>query len=256
MPADSGPPPRTRPRVTAAVLAGGVGTRMGGPRPKQLLPLAGRPVIEHAIAAFCAAPEVDDVIVLMVADYVGEVEKIVAEGGHTKVSRVLPGGATRTETSAAALHALEGAGDDEIVLLHDAVRPLVTPDIIRACIAALETAGAIGVAIPSSDTVVEAAPGTSGGEVIRQVPPRASLRRMQTPQGFRLGVIRRAYRLALADPELVATDDCGVVLRYLPEVPVRLVPGAESNIKVTHPGDLGVAEALLRHREQPDRGAR
>ncbi|RCV54318.1 IspD/TarI family cytidylyltransferase [Marinitenerispora sediminis] len=248
MSADSGPPPRPRPRVTAAVLAGGVGARMGGTRPKQLLPLAGRPVVEHAIAAFCAAPEVDDVIVLMVADHIPEVEKIVAHREYRKVSRVLPGGATRTATSAATLRALEQAGDDELVLLHDAARPLVAPEVIRSCVEALGTADAVGVAVPSSDTVVEAGAGPSGAEVIQNVPPRASLRRMQTPQGFRLGVIRRAYELALADPDLVATDDCGVVLRYLPEVPVRLVAGAESNIKVTHPGDIDVAEALLRLR--------
>ncbi|MFD0776847.1 2-C-methyl-D-erythritol 4-phosphate cytidylyltransferase, partial [Streptomonospora algeriensis] len=85
-------------------------------------------------------------------------------------------------------------------------------------------------------------------EVLRGVPPRSALRRMQTPQGFRLGVIRRAYRLALADPDLAATDDCGVVLRYLPEEEVRIVPGDESNIKVTNPGDVEIAEMLMRVR--------
>jgi 2-C-methyl-D-erythritol 4-phosphate cytidylyltransferase len=78
------------------------------------------------------------------------------------------------------------------------------------------------------------------------VPPRSELRRMQTPQGFRLGVARRAYALATADPGLVATDDCGVVLRYLPGEEVRIVPGEEDNIKVTNPGDVEVAETLLR----------
>lgn len=219
---------------------------MGAPAPKQLLPLDGRPVIEHSIAAFEASPDVDEIVVLMVDEYVGRVEDLVAGAGFTKVSKVLPGGATRTDTSYAALAAMSTASHDDLALLHDAARPLVRPATIAACVAALDEAGAVGVAVPSADTVVRVTTGRSGGEVIEQTPDRSTLRRMQTPQGFRLGVARRAYELAMADPELVATDDCGVVLRYLPEEEVRIVPGEESNIKVTNPGDVEVAETLLR----------
>ncbi|MCY9785681.1 2-C-methyl-D-erythritol 4-phosphate cytidylyltransferase [Nocardiopsis sp. EMB25] len=234
------------PRVIAAVLAGGVGSRMGAATPKQLLPLAGRPIIEHSVAAFEACPEVDEIVVLMVAEHVGRVEDIVAGAGFTKVSRVLPGGATRTETSYAALTAMASAADTDLALLHDAARPLLRPATVTACVSALGEAGAVGVAVPSTDTTVRVAPGRTGGEAIVSVPPRAELRRMQTPQGFRLGVLRRAYELAMADPGLVATDDCGVVLRYLPEEEVRIVPGDEGNIKVTNPGDVEIAETLLR----------
>ncbi|NKY97389.1 IspD/TarI family cytidylyltransferase [Nocardiopsis alborubida] len=239
-----------RPRVIAAVLAGGVGARMGAPAPKQLLPLEGRPILEHAIAAFETCPDVDEIVVLMVEEYLDRVRGIVDAAGFTKVTAVLPGGATRTGTSLAALAAMGGAADTDLALLHDAARPLVSPTTISACVAALEEAGAVGVAVPSADTVVRAAPGRSGGEVIAQVPPRAELRRMQTPQGFRLGVLRRAYELAAADPDLVATDDCGVVLRYLPEEEVRIVPGEETNIKVTNPGDVEIAETLLRRERE------
>lgn len=234
------------PRVIAAVLAGGVGARMGAPSPKQLLPLEGRPIIEHSIAAFEASPDVDEIVVLMVDEYVGRIEDLVAEAGFAKVSKVLPGGATRTDTSYAALTAMSAASDDDLALLHDAARPLVRPATIAACVSALGEAGAVGVAVPSADTVVRVVPGRSGGEVIAQTPDRSALRRMQTPQGFRLGVARRAYELAMADPGLVATDDCGVVLRYLPEEEVRIVPGEESNIKVTNPGDVELAETLSR----------
>ncbi|WP_026118947.1 IspD/TarI family cytidylyltransferase [Nocardiopsis ganjiahuensis] len=244
------------PRVIAAVLAGGVGARMGGPSPKQLLPLEGRPIIEHSIAAFEASPEVDEIVVMMVDAYVGRVEDIVADAGFTKVSRVLPGGATRTDTSYAALSAMAHAAGSDLALLHDAARPLVSRETIGACVAALGSAGAVGVAVPSADTVVRVAPGRGGGEVIAATPDRSRLRRMQTPQGFRLDVARRAYALAMADPELAATDDCGVVLRYLPEEEVRIVPGEEANIKVTNPGDVEVAETLLRRmRADADLGA-
>lgn len=233
------------PRVIAAVLAGGVGTRMGAPTPKQLLPLEGRPIIEHSIAAFEASPEVDEVVVLMVAEYVGRVEDIIAEAGFTKVSKVIAGGNSRTDTSQAALSAMSTAADTDLALLHDAARPLIRQETIAACVAALGDAGAVGVAVPSADTVVQVIEGRSG-EIIAQTPDRSTLRRMQTPQGFRLGVARRAYELAMADPALVATDDCGVVLRYLPDEEVRIVPGEETNIKVTNPGDVEIAQTLLR----------
>ncbi|RNL82333.1 IspD/TarI family cytidylyltransferase [Halostreptopolyspora alba] len=238
--------PSEAPRVTAAVLAGGVGARMGGARPKQLLPLAGRAVIERSIAAFCDAPDVDDVIVLMVEDHLPEVSEMVEHGGLAKVSAVLPGGPTRTATSTAALRALDTRDGRDLVLLHDAVRPLVSQRVIADCVAALTEAGAVGTAVPTADTVIEVERDTSGSQTLRAVPPRESLRRMQTPQGFRLDVLRRAYDRALADPELAATDDCGVVLRYLPGETVRIVEGDESNLKITNPGDVEVAEMLLR----------
>ena len=165
--------------------------------------------------------------------------------GHPKVTTVIEGGATRTDSTRCAIAAL---GEDECnVLFHDAARPLLDQRIIADCVSALATDQAIGVAVPSSDTIVEVADG-----VVTGMPRRDTLARCQTPQGFRLSVIRRAYELADADPSFPqrpATDDCGVLLRYLPNVPVRLVEGSEHNIKITYPGDLEVAETLLRRRD-------
>jgi 2-C-methyl-D-erythritol 4-phosphate cytidylyltransferase len=129
------------------------------------------------------------------------------------------------------------------VLFHDAARPLLDQRIIADCVRALDAHLAIGVAIPSSDTIVEVR-----DAVVTGMPPRETLQRCQTPQGFRLSVIRKAYELADADPQFAAfaaTDDCGIVLRYLPEVPIRVVPGSERNIKITYPSDLDVAAAML-----------
>jgi ribitol-5-phosphate 2-dehydrogenase (NADP+) / D-ribitol-5-phosphate cytidylyltransferase len=236
----------SRLRSVAVVLAGGVGQRVGMNTPKQLVEIGGRPIIEHTIALFDAAPEIDEVIVLMTPGHTAEVAAIVARGGYGKVTRVLEGGASRLETTWRALQAL---GDEECdVLLHDAVRPLLEPRIITECVRALSAHRAVEVAIPSSDTVLVAAP-AEGGEVVGDVPDRTRLRRAQTPQCFRLSVIRRAFERAMADPgfaERPATDDAGVVLRYLPEVPVFLVAGSERNMKVTHPIDLAIADRLLR----------
>ena len=126
------------------------------------------------------------------------------------------------------------------MLLHDAARPLVDQRIIADCVAALAEHDAAGVAVPASDTMVVTADG-----VMRSMPRRETLHRCQTPQCFRLPVITRAHELAAADPGYSPTDDCGVVMRYLPDVPVHIVPGSERNIKVTYPQDLTVAEALL-----------
>jgi 2-C-methyl-D-erythritol 4-phosphate cytidylyltransferase len=129
------------------------------------------------------------------------------------------------------------------VLFHDAARPLVDQRIIADCVAALDRWQAISVVVPSSDTIVEVTDGT-----IRRVLPRHALARCQTPQGFRLSVISRAYECADADPGFTstpATDDCGVVLRYLPEVTIGAVSGSERNLKITYADDLAIARALF-----------
>src|SRR5262249_22003578 len=102
---------------------------------------------------------------------------------------------------------------------------------------------ALGVVVPTADTIVE-----MRDDVMTSIPPRETLGRCQTPQGFRLSVIRRAYQLAAGDPDAAsfsATDDCGMVLRYLPDVHVRVIQGSERTLKITYPGDLRVAEHLL-----------
>jgi ribitol-5-phosphate 2-dehydrogenase (NADP+) / D-ribitol-5-phosphate cytidylyltransferase len=227
-------------RNVAVVLAGGTGTRVGLNIPKQLIKIAGKPIIEHTIAAMQASPLVDEILVLMTPGYLDEIRAIVRQGGYDKVTQILEGAGTRNDTTAAALAAL---GDDECnVLLHDAVRPLVSQTIIAANVEALQTHLAVDTAIPSADTVisVDAVDGN-----ISDVLPRHLLRRGQTPQSFRLSTIRAAYANAALDPDFSATDDCTVVLRYLPEVPVAVVPGHERNMKVTEPIDVYIADKLF-----------
>ncbi|HEY1626443.1 MAG TPA: IspD/TarI family cytidylyltransferase [Streptosporangiaceae bacterium] len=224
-------------RMVAVVLGGGTGQRLGAALPKQLLSLNGRSLLEHCVAGFCSAPGIDEVLVVMAAGYVDQVKAMLA--GYAKVSAVLPGGAARSDSTRAALAAL-GSVSDCGVLFHDAARPLVDQRIIADCVSALSVHGAVGTAIPTSDTIVI----VSGG-AMTEIPPRERLWRCQTPQAFHLSVIRRAHELAAADPDYAPTDDCGVVLRYLPSVPVHIVKGSERNIKVTYSGDLAVASALL-----------
>jgi 2-C-methyl-D-erythritol 4-phosphate cytidylyltransferase len=226
----------------AVLLAGGLGTRAGLDRPKQLAELGGTTVLERSLRALHDHPDVDEVVVVMAARHVDAARELAA--ANPKVSAVLPGGATRTEST---LVALAHLGDRDChLLIHDAARPLVTARIVTDCLAALQTYAAVATAVPVTDTVFEVGP----DDTVSGVPRRASLRRAQTPQGFHSRVLRRAYGAAAADPGFAATDDCSVVRRYLPEEPVGVVAGDETNLKVTTALDLRIAETLLRLREE------
>ena len=232
-------------RMVAVVLGGGTGTRFGAALPKQLLILNGKTLIEHCVSAFAGVPRndngqgIDEILLVMPRAYHDEAERLV--GG--RVGAIIEGGATRPDSVRNALAHIAARYDaaETGVLIHDAARPLVTKQIIADCIAALHTHDAIGTAVPTSDTIL-----TVENGVIAHVPPRETLYRAQTPQCFRLATIAKAHALAAADPSFTPTDDCGVVLRYLPDTPVHVIPGSESNIKVTYPADLAIAEALLK----------
>jgi 2-C-methyl-D-erythritol 4-phosphate cytidylyltransferase len=234
--------------TVAVVLAGGVGERLGLQMPKQLVKVAGKAVVEHTLAAFEKSPVIDRVLILMTPGYLDEVEAIVARGGFTKVSAVISGGRTRSETTQKALEAM--GGTECKMIIHDAVRPLVSQRIIADSVRALDRFEAIDVAIPSADTIISVEE-IDGEEVIADIPDRSRLRRGQTPQGFRMSTLRKAYELAVADPNFTATDDCGVVRRYLPDVAIHVVPGDENNLKITHPIDIHLADKLFQLNSNP-----
>lgn len=226
-------------RNVAVLLAGGVGVRVGLDVPKQLVKVAGHPIMEHTLGILDRHEDVDEIVVMMAPGHLDAVREMVRSGGYTKVSHILEGAETRNGTT---LRALESLGEGECkVLLHDAVRPLVSPRIISDCFTALDTHDAVDVAIPSADTIIE----VGEDNTIRDIPPRANLRRGQTPQAFKASVIRAAYDAAGRDPDFQATDDCTVVLRYLPDVPIWVVRGEERNMKVTEPIDLYLADKLF-----------
>ena len=229
-----------KPHTIGVILAGGTGSRVGLSIPKQLIKIAGKPVMEHTIAVFQDAAAIDEVYVLMHPDHVATAEQLAAR--YPKIAAVLPGGLTRNDSTRAALDALtKVAGPDTRVLFHDAVRPLLEVRIIDDLLAALDAYDAVDVAIPSADTIIE----LNERDEISDIPQRSKLRRGQTPQAFRLGTIQRAYELAWQDPDFVATDDCSVVFRYLPDVPVAVVKGSDQNMKITEPIDVFIADKLF-----------
>jgi 2-C-methyl-D-erythritol 4-phosphate cytidylyltransferase len=145
---------------------------------------------------------------------------------------VRPGGKERYHSTLSALEICTGG--DDLLLIHDAVRPLVSEAIISRCVEALAEYDAVGVAVPSTDTIVR----VDENECLVETLPRVVLRNMQTPQGFRQRILRQAFDFGLQDPCFAPTDDCGVVRKYLPNVPIRIVKGEVTKIKITYPEDL------------------
>ncbi|MDR1152469.1 MAG: bifunctional cytidylyltransferase/SDR family oxidoreductase [Bifidobacteriaceae bacterium] len=225
-------------RTYGVVLAGGVGERLGLDIPKQMIKVAGKPILEHTVAVLDAAPGIDEVIVMITPGWADAVAAML-RGRYAKVTRILDGGKARTDTTRRVLDAIEDS--EAKLILHDAVRPFLDQRIIADCVRALDTFAAVDVVIPSSDTIVH----VDEDETIASIPDRSLLRRGQTPQAFLLTTLRSAYDAAAKDPHFTATDDCGVVVKYLPEVRVACVNGSERNIKITHPVDLSIADKLF-----------
>ena len=224
--------------IIAVLLAAGVGHRMGSELPKQFIEVAGRTILEHSIRAFSSHAGVDEIVVVSHADFIERVRTLAAP--YPKVRHIVPGGKERYDSSMAAIRLYEGM-PDACLMIHDAARPLVSQRIIGDCIAALRNYDAVDVAIPTTDTIIQV--DTKGR--IASIPARSTLRNVQTPQCFRLSVIADAYHRGLADPDFVTTDDCGVVHRYRPDVPIWVVEGESTNIKITYPSDLALAEKVL-----------
>ncbi|AUW57280.1 2-C-methyl-D-erythritol 4-phosphate cytidylyltransferase [Sphingobium sp. SCG-1] len=231
-------------RSIAIILASGTGERSGLGRPKQLVKLAGRPVIAHAMERFQGHRGIDEIAIVTNQACLSEIKSLIIKQNFTKVKRVLLGGKERYESSLAAIRAYanEDDADDLNLIFHDAVRPLVSERMIGEVLDALQHYSAVDVAIPSADTVVLIDGDTN---TIREIPDRRKIRLGQTPQAFKLPVIKAAYDRALMDPDFRTTDDCGVVLRYSPEVPIYVATGAPSNVKLTYPDDLMLIDKLM-----------
>ena len=223
----------------AVVLAGGVGARVGGAVPKQLLPLGdGRTVLEHSVDAFEHADCIDEVCVVMHPDYIATVEEMIAKNSWQKVKHVISGGKERWESSVNAIRLYQGQLSgvemaESNILLHDAARPFVSEKIILDVCRALVEHEAVVVAVPSTDTVYEMQEGC-----VARIPNRSTIMRAQTPQAFRLGLIARAYEIALNSGNMQVTDDCGVVFNYMTNQPIHIVAGEEQNKKITFKEDI------------------
>ena len=227
----------------AVILAGGVGSRLGLDKPKQFMKMAGKTILEHTVDIFHQHKNIDEIVIVINAAYFHDVEEMILRNHWNKVKRVLNGGSERYESSLVAINAYENiAGKDTNFIFHDAVRPMVSKRIIDETIVALEKYDAVDVAIPSADTIIKL-DGTK--QYIFEIPNREFLNRGQTPQAFKYNTIREAYKIALSDPQMQTTDDCGIVKKYLPQTQIYVVKGEEQNVKLTYPEDIYVLDKLF-----------
>ena len=237
-------PAQTAP-VVAVVLAAGFGTRFDPDNPKQLVSVGGKPIVCWSIEAFERCGRVSDIVVVVNPKVRSAVESLIDDMGYTKVRVIIDGGAERVDSTAAALDTLAAAGipDDAKILIHDAVRPFVEQSSIEGSIDVLDQFTAATVAYASTDTVL-LTEDLGDVKVVKSVPDRPNTFRAQTPQSFRFATIRRAYELAASDPDFHPTDDTRVVVDYLPDEPVAIVSGSETNLKITTLEDVPTAEHI------------
>ena len=228
------------PRCAALVAAAGSSTRMGGIN-KLLQPLDGIPVLIRTLQALQAAQRVDEIIVATRECDLVEIADLCRTYGISKCKKVIRGGESRAHS--VMLAALEASEGTELLAVQDGARPLVTPALIDAVIHAAERCGAAAPAVAVKDTIKEA---DSSGIVVRTL-ERSALRAVQTPQVFSADLLKGALQSAL-EQQIPITDDCSAVERLGKEV--LLIEGEESNLKITTPGDLILAEAILQAREE------
>ncbi len=220
--------------VTALVVAGGLGTRLGGSLPKQFLTLRDRPVVQWALERLVAVEAVTEVILVLPASWLEEGAARLAGWRPAKPFRLVAGGARRQDSVAAGLAAV---GHDGWVAVHDGARPALPVEVAAAAVAAALRLGNAVCAMPAADTLVEAVDGLVCGDV-----PRERVFQVQTPQVFPVAVLREALAAAARDG-VTGTDDAGLVRRL--GVPVHLVAGSPRNLKLTRAEDLPLLEALV-----------
>lgn len=228
-------------RIFALIPAAGMGKRMGGDSNKQYLLLDGMPILARTVQTFQEADCIDAVYLVSPEQEIPFCRSEVVERyGFTKVRAIVPGGAERQVSVCNGLRAIEGIEPDDLVLIHDGVRPFVSAQMLEEAAAAAKEAGAAVVAVPVKDTVKVVRDG-----VITQTPPREELWLAQTPQAFRYGLIRAAHEEAAA-AGFLGTDDASLMERQ--GKPVRVVRGDYRNIKITTPEDMILAEAFLKEK--------
>lgn len=224
----------------AVILAGGMGTRVGGNIPKQLIPLSdGRSVLEHSVDAFEAASCIDEIVIVMHPEWLKEAEELSRRNAWQKVRQIIAGGSERWESSWHAIQAFSGQLSEISLWLHDAARPFVSQRILTDVAKALETHAAVTVAVPVTDTLYKVRRDeVRGTKEVEAIPSRTDFMRAQTPQAFHLDVLQKAFERALAQGQVAVTDDVGIVQAYMPEQPIFIVSGEEANRKITYAEDL------------------
>ena len=230
--------------IFGIILAGGQGTRMGNAeRPKQFMEIGKKPIIIHTIEKFAIHSAFDKVIVLSPRAWISHTRDLIRKYiPRSSNVVVVQGGSTRNETIMNGIRYIEenfGLDDNTIIVTHDSVRPFVSHRMIEENIRAAQECGACDTVIPATDTIVESA----GHQFISSIPDRSTMYQGQTPQSFRAKKLRDIYESLTAAEKQILTDACKIL--DLKGEKVQLVEGDVTNIKITYPSDIRLAEALM-----------
>jgi len=225
----------------AVILAGGSGTRMGSDIPKQFIDIYGKPMIIHTIESFDVNSEIDKIVISCKEEWQEDLKIWIRKFGLNKVKYIVSGGSTRQESVYNAIRALDGVcTDDDILVIHDAARPLISQRIINENIEGAKEFGAVDTVIPSADTIVKSV----DGNTINSIPVRSELYLGQTPQSFKYNLIKSAHEASIENSTSDATDDCQLVLGINKNV--HLVKGDKLNFKITTFEDLLLLKSVIK----------
>lgn len=225
----------------AVILAGGSGTRMGRSIPKQFIDICGKPLIIRTIDIFERNLNVDCICIICKKEYKEQLKLWTSMYKISKVKWIFDGGISRQQSVYNFIKEFSKYGvDDDIVLIHDAARPMVTEKIINDNINCAKKHSAVNTVIASADTIIR----SIDGEILYEVPKRKELYLCQTPQSFKYGLIKKVHEYAIKENIEDATDDCQLVLKYGEEV--HLVAGNKLNFKITTADDLYIFESILK----------
>lgn len=220
----------------AIIVAAGSGTRIGSDKPKQFLEILGKPIIIHALEPFASCAAIDEIVLVLRENQVEAFEKIAERFSIQKIGQIVAGGPVRAASVLNGLNMVNSSA--EIVAVHDGARPLVTADEISRTIEAAARTGAACLVAPVTDTIKEVL-----DEKIIGTVERSRLRRALTPQAFRVETLKKAFENT--DLSESITDECYLVEKL--GVEIACVEGSPRNIKITHPGDLILAESFLKN---------
>ena len=217
----------------AIVLASGNGTRFGSSIPKQFVEISGKTILERSLDVFELNDLIDEIILVITPEYNQKATFI--SNNYRKITKILNGGKLRKDSSFIGISAVMES--EANVLIHDCARPFLSQNVLNKCIEALNKYDAVDVAVKTTDTILEVKNG-----FITNIPERKNLMSSQTPQCFKLSLIKKAHELAQNDENF--TDDCGLVLKYN-LAPIFIVEGNSENIKITNPIDEYFAKAII-----------
>ena len=223
----------------AIILSGGSGNRVGTELPKQFLEIGNKTIIEYSIEVFENHQDIDEIIIVSNPDYIQKTEDII-QNKYKKVLKIIEGGKTRQESSDIGVSSIEK--NVKNVLIHDAARPFVSNELIDRLLNGLINNKAVVPAVQSSDTLIE----KSDSNLVKSIPDRRVIQRVQTPQAFDYNIIKKAHKLAKTEKFSNATDDCSLILRSK-LTDVLVVDGSINNIKITYSSDIIYAKELIKN---------